>query len=651
MFAGVPQRQKATLLVHFEDFDNFREAKQFPAKLVTQDLLDAVRRLDEREEFEPFLRSILNDSNATPHGPAEIADILTHKLTLQQETGVAAFILKGKSFPTVRAQHVSHQVYRLEKIGGLKFAVLAASGNVLDQAKEQFCSTAERLACRYAVLDAVDLARLFVAFGFFCPRDARRIAAGRCVCGYSPQKRILNVLQTESLKALAIAHKLRQCSGLVVLPTGSGKTRIAAEDARGFQAKKVLYVAHTHEILEVAKSEFEAVFSIGNVALRRIGKDLASRAQVNLCTIQLLRHNLNKLTSQMFDYVVIDEFHHAAAKSYRELLARISPEFLLGLTATPYRGDHQDIAEICNHNVLVDFDLRSGIDTGILSPYHYFGCFDDIDYSRVAHNGSRYDIRDLERALIIPERDEAIVDTWRHRAGGKPTLAFCCSHRHARRVAESFIKKGVPASVYLSDTSLDERREVAERLRKGEVNVVCAVDVLNEGADIPFVECLLFLRPTESQRIFLQQLGRGLRRYVGKSHCTVIDFIGRFKNAYRIVEYHGLVPLDIEERAHPIASVRSRKEILNLPLGCTVHFDERVIDIFARQILDPRVATRHNIGRILIYEYQRLAASLGHDPTRKEVDRCQLLGSSFYRLVFGSWERFQMIMHADSGHS
>jgi hypothetical protein len=339
-------------LNHFDTFDNFAEAKAIPASSITKALTDAVRRLDEREEFEPFIRSILSDSNETPHGPAEIADILTHKLTLQGEIGLAAFVLKGKSFPTVRPKDVSHQFYRLSKIDGLRFAVFAASGNVLDSAREEFCSTAKRLSCRYTIMDATDLARLFVAFGFLCPRDARRIAAGRCACGFSPSKRVLNILQQESLRALATAHKLRQRAGLVVLPTGSGKTRIAAEDAKTVSAKNILYIGHTREILDVAHSEFSGLFSAEKVLLHTDGKSLLSPALVNISSIQLLRHNLPKLKTGVFDYVVIDEFHHAAAKSYRDVLARLSPHFLLGLTATPYRSDRQDIAEICDHNVL-----------------------------------------------------------------------------------------------------------------------------------------------------------------------------------------------------------------------------------------------------------------------------------------------------------
>ncbi|HEU5351728.1 MAG TPA: DEAD/DEAH box helicase family protein [Terracidiphilus sp.] len=639
-------RDEGPGLVQFDSFDNFQDAKAIAPTTITQELVAAVRHLDEREEFEPFIQFILSDSNETPHGPAEIADILTHKLTLDREVGLAAFVLKGKSFSTVRPIDVSHQFYRLSKIDGLRFAVFAASGNVLDPAKEEFCSTARRLSCRYAILDAIDLARLFVAFGFLCPRDAQKIVAGRCSCGYSPQRRILNILQQESLKALAVAHRLDQPSGLIVLPTGSGKTRIAAEDAKRFGAQKVLFIGHTQEILDVARSEFVGIFSRQRVVAHATGRSLLNPVAVNISTIQLLRHNIAKLRPNVFDYVIIDEFHHAAAKSYRDVLDRLKPAFLLGMTATPYRSDRQDIAELCDHNILVDFDLRSGINMGILSPYHYFGCFDDIDYSKVAHNGIRYDVKDLERALIIPERDRAIIAKWREHAEGKPTLAFCCSHEHAKRVAASFIREGISAEVYLSHTSVNDRKVVAESLRKGKIRVVCAVDVLNEGADMPFVECLLFLRPTESRRIFFQQLGRGLRKHVGKPLCTVIDFIGRFKNAYRIVEYQGLLPTDSDEHVIPFASIQSRKQILNLPLGCSVNFDEKVIDIFMRQIVDQRVPTRHNFSRILIHHYQRLALSLGRIPTAHDVNRYQLLDSSFYKAIFGSWKRFRSIMES-----
>lgn len=159
-----------------------------------------------------------------------------------------------------------------------------------------------------------------------------------------------------------------------------------------------------------------------------------------------------------------------------------------------------------------------------------------------------------------------------------------------------------------------------------------------------FIECLLFLRPTESKRIFLQQLGRGLRKYVGKSHCTVIDFIGNFKNAYRIVEYHGLRPDEYDQTGASARREGSRKGLLDIPVGCKVLFEDRVLDIFAGQALDPKNATRENIGRILIHRYHRLSEKLGHPASRREIDRNELLDLTFYTRVFGSWERFTAIV-------
>lgn len=632
------------LLIKIDDFDNFKEVRSFPPENVRPELIVAVRKLDEREELEPFIRSIICDSNDTPHGPAEIADILSHRVTVNQKTGIAAFVLKGKSFPTVRPHHVSHQLYRLEKISGLRYAIFAASGVVLDAAKEEFCSISERLECQYTIFDANDLARLFIAYGFLCPRDGRKISAGRCKCGYSPTNRFLNLFQKTSLEQLNNSYRLGKRAGLVILPPGSGKTRIAAEGAKSIGSKCILYVAHVHEILEVAQSEFEAVFGNEQVTRHESRKTLNRPNKVNISTIQLLQNNLSDIAPDAFDFLIVDEFHHAAAKSYRQLISQVQPRFLLGLTATPFRGDRQDIVELCEQNVLAEFELRSGIETGILCPYHYFGCFDNVDYSKVGLSGSTYTIKDLEKALIVPERDLAIIEKWKHLAEGKPTIAFCCSHTHARRVADSFEEAGIRAEVYLSTTSKIERRHLIQRFQTGDLSVLCVVDIMNEGADLPFVECLLFLRPTESQRIFFQQLGRGLRQYVGKSHCTVIDFIGNFKNAYKIIDYQGLNPIEDQNLARSYKQAISLKEIFNLPIGCQVHFDDKVIDIFARQALSLQRANRHNIGQILIYQYEKLSRQLGHAPNKRELDRNTRLDSQFYIEVFGSWKNFESIV-------
>lgn len=629
-------------LIGIEELTEFSLAKGIEPNAINPAVLDTVRSLDEADELEPYIRKIISDFNQTPHGPAELVDIFTHHLTLHKQLRLAAFILKGRSFKTVRPKDVSHQIYRLEKIAGLDLAIFVAAGTVLDSAKEQFVSTAQRVASQYCLVDATDLARIFIAYGFICPRDGHRITAGRCVCGYSPAKRILNIFQNEALKALDDSHRRRQSAGLVVLPPGSGKTRVAAEDALRFGAQCILYVAHTREILEVAQSEFVAKFGEANVTEHENRESLATLNRVNLVTVQLLHKHARTLNVAAIDYVIVDEFHHAPARTYRAIIGTLHPRYLLGLTATPFRGDNQDVLALCHDNQIVEFDLRSGVNSGILSPYHYYGCFDNVDYSTIRFNNSRYDIGDLERALLIPARDQAIIQKWRQLANGKATLAFCCSHDHAWRMATSFSTAGIPAAAYISFTVPEERAVLIDRLAAGDVSVLCVVDIFNEGADLPFIECLLFLRPTESKRILYQQLGRGLRQYVDKRQCIAIDFIGNFRNAYRIVEYLGLEPLENDpESLLRISRAKKRKDILNLPLGCDVEFEDRLIDLFARQASYLERANRHNIRGILLFQYERLEKSIGRRPTRADVKRSCLLGVEFYVLAFGSWARFE----------
>ncbi|WP_290781162.1 DEAD/DEAH box helicase family protein [Hoeflea sp.] len=630
-------------LLRIENVDNFRAVQENISSVIIDDVIKQVKSLDESDEIEVWIQSILHDTNETPHGPSEIVDILTHKMTIGGEVGNAAFILKGKSFPTVRPKHVSHQIFRLERLKDLKTAVLAASGNILDEVKEEFISTASRLDLQYLILDAYDLARIFVSYGYLCPRDGKKIKGGKCDCGYTPKNRTSNILQQEANQQLKLEHRLGHTAGLVVLPTGAGKTRVAALDLLRVQPELAIYVAHSHEILEDAESELLALFAPLDVFRFSDKPSVDKLKRINLITIQSLSRNLDIFEGLSVDYMVIDEFHHAAAMSYRRAIDALKPAFLIGLTATPFRGDHKSVLELCNENIVVNFDMREGIELGVLCPYHYYGCFDNIDYTNISHNGNSYSIHDLEKALIIPERDRAIIEKWREKAQGKPTLAFCCSYVHAERVAHSFEKEGVSASVYLSITPRQEHRNLREEFRSGATKILCVVDILNEGVDLPFAECLLFLRPTESRRVFFQQLGRGLRHYVGKNHCTVIDFIGNFKNAYRIVEYQGLDPIDDEVpgSGHSYSDGMTSKDVLNLPAGCTVEFDERVMTVFGNQTLDPKYATRHNIGKILMHQYMQLERQLGRKPSRMDVDRQCLLGSDLYKMVFGSWRDFE----------
>jgi len=627
-------------LIDINQFDSFKKIKDITEDSILEPVIETIKQLNEKTQLEPFIRSSIYDLNDTPHGPAEIVDILTTKISYNENKKYTAIIIKGKSFGTITPRDISHQIFRLRKIDGVEICILAFTGKILDHAKDEFISTCIDIDCDYSIWDCMDLARLFVSEGYICPRDGNIIQGLNCVCGYSPERLELNVLQKEALKELEICHTLNQESGLIVLPTGTGKTRIAAIDAENYDANCVLYMAHAHEILDVAEREFANVFGKDNIARISNISDLKSRKKINLATIQLLHKNLSTINSNFFDYIVIDEFHHAAAQSYRKLIETTQPKFLLGLTATPFRGDRQDILELCNGNYIIDVELRQAIELGILSPYHYIGCFDDVDYTNIEHNGITYDVNDLERALIIPERDEAVIEKWREMANNKPTIGFCCTQLHAERCCTSFNDAGIKSEVYLSYTTIDERDRIVSQLKRGEIKVIFTVDVLNEGADFPFIECLLFLRPTESKRIFFQQLGRGLRRYTGKSKAVVLDFIGNFINAYKIVEYVGLIPSEFEERLSSSTSNYTLKEILNLPLGCDVTFEKKVIDIFCNQIYDPRHATRQNIARILIYRYLQLCQWLGRRATKKDVDRYSFLHSELYEMVFGTWKAF-----------
>ncbi len=353
-------------------------------------------------------------------------------MTVRGREGIGAFILKGKSFPVVRPKHVSHQIFRLERIADLSFAILAASGDVLNEVKEQFFSTAARLGCEYGLMDAHDLARLFVAFGYLCPRDGERIRGGRCSCDYSPQNRTSNILQQEAISELSASHALGNQAGAVILPTGAGKTRIAVLDVRRRGPELCLYVAHSHEILEDAEIEFLREFPRDRVQRFQARPTRDQLKVINLLTIQSHTRNLDIFNGKRIGYLIVDEFHHAAAKSYRQAIQTLSPTFLLGLTATPFRGDRQDVLHLCNNNVIVCYEMREGIELGILCPYHYFGCFDDIDYSNIRHNGIRYDVRDLVRALIIPVLDAAVMINGARNVGQSDTSLLLFARSRAK---------------------------------------------------------------------------------------------------------------------------------------------------------------------------------------------------------------------------
>jgi superfamily II DNA or RNA helicase/HKD family nuclease len=418
--------------------------------------------------------------------------------------------------------------------------------------------------------------------------------------------------QIEALYELQLARQEGIEKGLVVAATGVGKTYIAAFDSIDFN--RILFIAHRREILEQARDSFRKVRKKLTVSIfDGNGRDLSGK--VVFASVQSLGKkmylNPEFISPDAFDYIVIDEFHHAAAKSYRGILEYFKPKFLLGLTATPYRMDMKDIFSLCGNNVIYEIHLKDAINRGLLSPFKYYGIYDETDYEPIKIKNGRYDISELEKVLSTSSRADLVFGKYRHYRG-KRALAFCTSIRHAEFMAEYFIRKGIKAAAVHSGSSGNaatmKRYEALKSLEKREIEIIFAVDIFNEGVDIPDLDTVLFLRPTESFVVFLQQLGRGLRKAEGKPHLTVLDFIGNYKRAHNIP---GL--LSGENPLEEGKWRRKRIDEMDFPDGCSVQFDMKLVDIFYQ------MSKRDPLKKRIRDEYLRLKENMGRRPTRMDL--------------------------------
>ncbi|QSX08792.1 DEAD/DEAH box helicase family protein [Alkalibacter rhizosphaerae] len=387
-----------------------------------------------------------------------------------------------------------------------------------------------------------------------------------------------NSAQKEALLELANTREEGNEKALVVAATGIGKTYLAAFDS--IQYENVLFVAHREEILNQAYHTFAKIRGEDGLGRLFAGyKDF--HAKILFASVQSLskKENLEKFDAAFFEYEIIDEIHHGAASSYRKILDHFKPEFMLGLTATPHRMDQKDIYELCDFNSVYEVDLFSAINRGWLVPYKYYGIYDgSVNYENITFLKGKYVEKELEKALSINTRAELIYKNYlKYR--GKSALAFCVSIDHAEFMADYFNKMGIRSSCIHSDSSRKnycDRKIGIEKLKNGKLDVIFSVDMLNEGVDIPYLDLLLFLRPTESPVVFLQQLGRGLRKAQGKSEIKVLDFIGNFKNV-------DLIPLLLGRRNASLKDfVRSKGDSSILPFDCHVDFDFEVIDLFEK---------------------------------------------------------------------
>lgn len=397
-------------------------------------------------------------------------------------------------------------------------------------------------------------------------------------------------IQREALCALYETRQAGNAAGLVVLATGLGKTWLAAFDSQDPAFEKVLFVAHREEILSQAMRTFRRIRPTA-VLGRYTGKEKRPKAEVLFASIQTLgrRNHLQQFEPEHFDYIVVDEFHHAAARSYRGLIEYFTPKFLLGLTATPERMDGGDLLALCQENLVYRRDVIDGINAGLLCPFHYYGVPDDVDYSNIPWRSSRFDEEALTLAVATKTRAENALQQYRDRAG-KRTLCFCCSQRHADYMADHFCSAGLKAVAVHAGPASGPRASSLEQLEAGELDAIFAVDMFNEGVDLPQVDTVMMLRPTESNTIWLQQFGRGLRNAEGKNRLTVIDYIGNHRTFLTKARalLQPLMNIGPGDREISVALQRILKNDVTLPKGCEVTYELEAVNIINSLLRKPR---------------------------------------------------------------
>lgn len=383
-------------------------------------------------------------------------------------------------------------------------------------------------------------------------------------------------LQEEALGALAQTRADGFRAGMVTMATGLGKTWLAAFDAVQAGAGRVLFIAHREEILKQSRDVFRRVYPEATMGLY-LGGEKEPEAEFVFATVQTLSRHLDRFAPDAFDYVVVDEFHHAAAATYRRVLDHFMPQFLLGLTATPERMDGADLLSLCADNLVYQCDLVEGIRRNELVPFHYWGVPDPVDFKPIPWRNGKFDPQALERAIETQERAQSAFDEWQSHRGSR-TLAFCASVHHSDFMTDFFLQRGVRCASVHSGPSSAPRHQSIDELRSGELEVIFTVDLFNEGLDVPDIDTVLMLRPTESPVIFLQQLGRGLRIQEGKAALAVVDFIGN----HRSFLLKPRTVLSLGRREAPttlqvLAALESKD--FGLPEGCSVDYDLEVVEM------------------------------------------------------------------------
>ena len=405
---------------------------------------------------------------------------------------------------------------------------------------------------------------------------------------FSGEKLELREYQQEALDSLSEMRAKKETIALLYHATGTGKTVTAVMDAKRCGGR-VLFVAHTMELVNQAFSTFESLWTDAS-----IGKFADSikdtEAHVVCGSIQSVALNLDMFMDDDFDYIIIDEAHHASADTYQKVLAYFNPKFILGLTATPERADDTNILEIFK-NTAHKLDIQTAVEIGALVPVRCIRIHTNIDMTKVRFNSVQYNIRDLDVKICVTERNKLIVDTWLEYVKNRRTVVFCASVKHAEQVAQLFKDVGVAAVAVSGSMKTSERNEQLAKFANGDTKVLCACDLLNEGWDCPQTEVLFMARPTMSKVLYAQQLGRGMRNSEGKEHLMVFDFVDNASQYNAPYSMHRLFKLKDYHAGGTVLGKKGQREaesdlyakgerpdaIIDYPVDAT---DYEIVDIF-----------------------------------------------------------------------
>lgn len=433
----------------------------------------------------------------------------------------------------------------------------------------------------------------------------------------SKEDNVINIFeprgaQIEALYSLEKSREEGFDKGLVVAATGIGKTYLSAFDSAKYN--KILFVAHREEIIKQAAQSFKNVRNSDDIGFFYSNQKDTKNSFI-FALVQTLgkEQYLNEeyFSKDYFDYIIVDEFHHAVSSNYKKIIDYFTPKFLLGLTATPERLDSKDVFALCDYNMVYEVRLKDAINKGWLVPFRYYGIYDEtVNYEHIDYKNGKYDDKQLEEALMLNKRGEIILNHYL-KYNSKRAMGFCTSRHHAEYMAKVFNENNIPsAAVYSGEKGeYSEDRNIAlSKLTSGELKVIFSVDMFNEGLDVPAIDMVMFLRPTQSPTIFLQQLGRGLRKFKDKKYLNVLDFIGNYKKA-------NLVPFLLSGKEYSASECKKNKQgDYEFPEECIVDFDFKIIDIFKKQA-EREMKVKDKVKE----QFEVVSQMLGYRPSRVEL--------------------------------